>query len=173
MTCEFRSFQHRPGAQVVLTWPLGKDFLVSPLNWTVIECSLGIICISIPPMRPLLAKIFPAFISDYLSRYATFDGGHNYNSNVVSGHSKTRSGPLGTVMSPQAVHLDMDRQLEQFERMSGGGGGVDPGLEGCHQRKDWEKTIEMVRVDNASSTAKLTERTKENSDQESDCPRAL
>jgi hypothetical protein len=29
------------------------------LNWSVIECSLGIICVSIPSLRPLLNKIAP------------------------------------------------------------------------------------------------------------------
>ncbi|KAK0755136.1 hypothetical protein B0T18DRAFT_300858, partial [Schizothecium vesticola] len=34
-------------------------YLVSPLNWTIVECSLGIICVSIPPMRPLFNKLAP------------------------------------------------------------------------------------------------------------------
>jgi hypothetical protein len=32
---------------------------------SVVECSLGIICVSIPPLRPLMARIFPrAFDTD-------------------------------------------------------------------------------------------------------------
>ncbi|KAM7194241.1 hypothetical protein V8F33_007387 [Rhypophila sp. PSN 637] len=124
-------------------------YLVSPLNWTVIECSLGIICISVPPMRPLLAKIFPTFISDYLGRYATFGGSHHYNSNVASS-SKTRSRPRSTVRPPTG-HLDMERQLRHYEQMGGMG---EMGSLG-HQQS--EKTIEMVTMDNASSTAELTE----------------
>jgi hypothetical protein len=33
--------------------------LVSSLIWSIIECSIGIVCVSIPPIRPLLAKLFP------------------------------------------------------------------------------------------------------------------
>ncbi|KAM7185221.1 hypothetical protein V8F20_011903 [Naviculisporaceae sp. PSN 640] len=119
-------------------------YLVSPLNWTVIECSLGIICISVPPMRPLLAKIFPAFITEYLSRYGTVGGSHHYNSGAAS-NSKTRTRPMG--------------------------GDLETGR--GHQRKHSEKTIEMVTIDNASSTAELAKRAKDSSDNESSYPRAV
>ena len=33
--------------------------LVPCLNLSVIECSLGIICVSIPPLRPLAARVWP------------------------------------------------------------------------------------------------------------------
>ena len=33
--------------------------LVPCLNLSVIECSLGIMCVSIPPLRPLAARIWP------------------------------------------------------------------------------------------------------------------
>ncbi|KAK0629461.1 hypothetical protein B0T17DRAFT_457636, partial [Bombardia bombarda] len=42
-------------------------YLVSPLNWTVIECSLGIICVSVPPLRPLFVKLTPGFLTNYQS----------------------------------------------------------------------------------------------------------
>lgn len=32
---------------------------VSGLNWSTVECSLGIICVSIPLLRPLVAKMLP------------------------------------------------------------------------------------------------------------------
>ncbi|OCL03266.1 hypothetical protein AOQ84DRAFT_272316, partial [Glonium stellatum] len=37
---------------------------VLSLNWSIVECSLGIICVSIPPLRPLASRLFP---SDFLS----------------------------------------------------------------------------------------------------------
>jgi hypothetical protein len=33
--------------------------VVPCLNLSVIECSLGLICVSIPPLRPLAARIWP------------------------------------------------------------------------------------------------------------------
>ncbi|KAF2711595.1 hypothetical protein K504DRAFT_224701 [Pleomassaria siparia CBS 279.74] len=36
--------------------------VVPCLNLSVIECSLGIICVSIPPLRPLAAALFPKFL---------------------------------------------------------------------------------------------------------------
>ncbi|KAF2011955.1 hypothetical protein BU24DRAFT_352711 [Aaosphaeria arxii CBS 175.79] len=35
---------------------------VTCLNLSIIECSLGIICVSIPPLRPLAVKLFPAIL---------------------------------------------------------------------------------------------------------------
>lgn len=118
-------------------------------------------------MRPLLAKIFPAFITDYLSRYGTFRGSDNYTSGAGN-PSKSRSRPRSTVICPQTGHLETGSQLRQYEQMGSdleGGGG--------HERRHSEKTIEMVTIDNASSTAELTERAKETSDNESYYPRTI
>jgi hypothetical protein len=64
--CQFARFaQHghylyasnRPSFDVIrLTNPVQ---CVPSLNLSVIECSLGIICVSIPPLRPLAVRIFP------------------------------------------------------------------------------------------------------------------
>ncbi|KEY66070.1 hypothetical protein S7711_08888 [Stachybotrys chartarum IBT 7711] len=35
------------------------DNLVGSLLWTIAECAIGIICVSLPPLRPLLASILP------------------------------------------------------------------------------------------------------------------
>lgn len=63
MTCEL-PILNCPFPEPILTT---ADYLVSPLNWTIIECSLGIICVSVPPMRPLLAKLAPPCFSSYIS----------------------------------------------------------------------------------------------------------
>lgn len=42
------------------------DHSVPAFNLSVTECSLGIICVSIPALRPLFQRMFPnSFRSDY------------------------------------------------------------------------------------------------------------
>ncbi|KAK3326898.1 hypothetical protein B0H66DRAFT_638090 [Apodospora peruviana] len=121
-------------------------YLASPLNWTVIECSLGIICVSIPPMRPLLAKISPRFLSDYLTRYSNSrTGGSRYQDN----NSRVWSSPRSKVF--ENIEHDMDRQLREFE------------FSNHHRRIDSgsNKTMEMQMVSVGNSTAQLTEPVKE------------
>lgn len=36
---------------------------VDGLNWSVVECALGIICVSIPPIRPLAIRVLPKYFS--------------------------------------------------------------------------------------------------------------
>jgi len=35
--------------------------IVSSLLWTLAECTIGIVCVSLPSLRPLLAKLLPEF----------------------------------------------------------------------------------------------------------------
>lgn len=37
-----------------------SDTIAEPLVWSVLECTISIVCISIPPMRPLFAKAAPS-----------------------------------------------------------------------------------------------------------------
>lgn len=78
-----------------------------PLNWTVIECSLGIICVSIPPMRPLLSRLLPNFLPTHLTG--------------TNGRSKSK-GSRATRRTQEEILEDMnrelDRQLMEFGRES-------------------------------------------------------
>ncbi|KAK0653064.1 hypothetical protein B0T16DRAFT_110725 [Cercophora newfieldiana] len=98
-------------------------YLVSPLNMTIIECSLGIICISIPPMRPLFKKLAPGLLTSYISR-------HTGAARSRTGASKlfSSSGNDGVSAAEQGVRVrkevtvtvedmdrEIDRQLMEFE----------------------------------------------------------
>lgn len=41
------------------------DSIAEPLVWSVLECTISIVCISIPPMRPLFAKAAPGMFEDH------------------------------------------------------------------------------------------------------------
>ncbi|KAK3935586.1 hypothetical protein QBC46DRAFT_46352 [Diplogelasinospora grovesii] len=84
-------------------------YLVSPLDWTVIECSLGIICVSIPPMRPLFAKLAPGLVSQYLSRHTAANAANKYDT------PGTRSQPRTQQEIIENINREMDRQLVEFE----------------------------------------------------------
>ena len=66
VTCESLSLVSAPFrsftvvGRCVGVWLTDVDQCVPCLNLSVIECTLGIICVSIPPLRPLLARIFPS-----------------------------------------------------------------------------------------------------------------
>jgi hypothetical protein len=90
---------------------------------TIIECSLGIICISIPPMRPLFKKLAPGLLTSYISR-------HTGVSRSRAGASKlfSSTGGDGVSSAEQGVRVrrdvsvtveemdrEMDRQLIEFE----------------------------------------------------------
>lgn len=82
-----------------------KDSLVSPLNWTVIECSLGIICVSVPPMRPLFSRLVPNFFPSHLS------GTRAYG---------TRTGQRTQEEMLEGMNRELDRQLLEFEKLDHG-----------------------------------------------------
>ncbi|KAL1848876.1 hypothetical protein VTK73DRAFT_10058 [Phialemonium thermophilum] len=78
--------------------------LATPLNWTVVECCLGIICVSIPPMRPLLSRLMPNFLPTHVS--------------------ESRSGPAQGSRGPQRtreealeeMNRELDRQLLEIAK---------------------------------------------------------
>ncbi|KAK3369815.1 hypothetical protein B0H63DRAFT_303061 [Podospora didyma] len=95
-------------------------FLVSPLNWTVIECSLGIICVSIPPMRPLFSRIAPEFLTNYVTRFTTTSGtanntGAGARSRAIDHNSQVMSQPRSYRDIMDEQNREMDRQLMKFE----------------------------------------------------------
>ena len=98
-------------------------------------------------MRPLFAKMFPVFLSDYLTRYATFrsGGSHRFPDNSNS-NSNAASRRRSTAYKRKSRDLEM--QLREFDMTD-------------RQRNHSEKTIEMIAIDNASSTAELTVRAKD------------
>ncbi|KAK3365498.1 hypothetical protein B0T24DRAFT_723232 [Lasiosphaeria ovina] len=104
-------------------------YLVSPLNWTVIECSLGIICVSIPPMRPLFSKLAPGFVSTYISQ-----GGTGVR---TGGGSRLRSQPRTREDAVGDLDREMDRQLMNFEMAD-------------HRRQLSEKSDATVSVEASS-----------------------
>ncbi|KAK4443072.1 hypothetical protein QBC34DRAFT_337518 [Podospora aff. communis PSN243] len=90
-------------------------YLVSPLNMTIIECSLGIICISIPPMRPLFKKLAPGLLTSYISR-------HTGVSRSRAGASKLFSSTDGVSSAEQGVRVRKEVRVtvenaELMERM--------------------------------------------------------
>ncbi|KAK3327030.1 hypothetical protein B0T19DRAFT_151123 [Cercophora scortea] len=89
-------------------------YLVSPLNWTIIECSLCIVCVSVPPMRPLLAKIFPHSVSNFITRMtAVKTATHRAANNKHSGHQLSQLRTHREMI--EDMENDMDRQLSLFE----------------------------------------------------------
>ncbi|KAK3358723.1 hypothetical protein B0T25DRAFT_73868 [Lasiosphaeria hispida] len=87
-------------------------FLVSPLNWTVIECSLGIICVSVPPMRPLFKRVAPGFLASYIGTRTAKTG----PSKLYDEGSRMRSQPRTQQEIVEDMNREMDRQLHEFER---------------------------------------------------------
>lgn len=91
---------------------MATDFLVSPLNWTVIECSLGIICVSVPPMRPLFKRVAPGFLASYIGTRTAKTG----PSKLYDEGSRMRSQPRTQQEIVEDMNREMDRQLHEFER---------------------------------------------------------
>ncbi|KAK1777076.1 hypothetical protein QBC45DRAFT_470501 [Copromyces sp. CBS 386.78] len=89
-------------------------YLVSPLNWTIIECSLGIICVSVPPMRPLLAKLAPPCFSSYLSE------GDEASKVYPGSQQRTQHGEDHRVMGMQLDEIDMAARREREMQSSTG-----------------------------------------------------
>ncbi|KAK3493606.1 hypothetical protein B0T13DRAFT_504088 [Neurospora crassa] len=90
-------------------------YLVSPLNWTIIECSLGIICVSIPPMRPLLAKLAPPCFSSYISE------GDQISKVYRGSQQRTqRQGEVQRVMGVQLEEIEMAARREREIQSSTG-----------------------------------------------------
>lgn len=53
------------GAPFDITWDLAPSVL-----WTVAECTIGICCVSVPPMRPLFGRLLPGV---FLTRRIPYD----------------------------------------------------------------------------------------------------
>ncbi|KAF2115424.1 hypothetical protein BDV96DRAFT_78329 [Lophiotrema nucula] len=71
------------------------------LNLSVIECSLGIICVSIPPLRPLATRLFP-------NGFRT--------SRSSSSNSARRSHPLKRVVRSSENNSGTDTQVDDIDR---------------------------------------------------------
>ncbi|KAK5651679.1 hypothetical protein OQA88_11745 [Cercophora sp. LCS_1] len=87
--------------------------LVTPLNWTIIECALGIICVSIPPMRPLFKKLAPGFLASYLTGHT---GARTGASKMYDEGSRMRSQrPRTQLEMEEQMGRELDRQLMEIE----------------------------------------------------------
>jgi hypothetical protein len=79
------------------------DNLLSTLIWSIIECSIGIICVSIPPIRPLFAHMFPQHF-----------GSRNYSHQQVTRNIYVS----GSVPRGTWVDLEEQRSTEHGEPVS-------------------------------------------------------
>ncbi|KAH8880312.1 hypothetical protein GQ53DRAFT_833471 [Thozetella sp. PMI_491] len=82
--------------------------LVPSLNWTVIECSLGIICVSVPPTRPLLTYAQTILSKPPFSLLSR-------SRKSKSGAEKTETEPRSRMKTAEEYEIEMDRALLQFE----------------------------------------------------------
>lgn len=122
------------------------DYLVSPLNWTIIECALGIICISIPPMRPLFKKLAPSFLASYLTRNTA---ARTRTGRLSKAYGDGGSQPHAQHEIIESMNREMDRQLMGFEL-------AEPQQ---HQRSEsGESEMELVFGENEKSSTEKTGR---------------
>lgn len=84
---------------------------MSPLNWTIVECSLGIICVSIPPMRPLFNKLAPGFLGSRGTRHGSLITSRGMGKIPEEGSSQSQ------LRSPHDVKmfLEADDRGAEFE----------------------------------------------------------
>lgn len=54
-----RSFRKASTTCLVLTRPGPADNLVTSLLLTITECTIGVVCVSLPSLRPIFAKCLP------------------------------------------------------------------------------------------------------------------
>lgn len=64
ITCKSPHTHLQPSTRVRQKLTTSSDSIAEPLVWSVLECTISIVCISIPPMRPLFAKAAPSVFSN-------------------------------------------------------------------------------------------------------------
>jgi hypothetical protein len=122
------------------------DNLVSSLIWSIIECSLGIICVAIPPMRPLLSRMFPKLLRS--QTYTTGARGNSYAMTPRKASAAAGGATIGSQkMRGSALVNSMDRDH-------------DPVLDG-HTLTEIEEGRAVSEVASSDvSTEELTEKSR-------------
>lgn len=131
-------------------------YLASPLNMTIVECSLGIICISVPPMRPLFKKLAPGFLASYITRHTGISrsrtGASKLFSETGGGSGEERvvrvKREVSVIVTLKEMDREVDRQLEEFEMSERKG-----------ERERGESRVGLVREEDEMETG--TERETE------------
>jgi len=98
----FRSTPILPN-HVLIYYP-PKDNLVSSLLWTIAECAIGILCVSIPSLRPLLARFFPGL---FKSQWTTHGGATGTNKSSASSHRRP-GGPGSKLSGPRVDDVPIE-----------------------------------------------------------------
>ncbi|KAF0318373.1 hypothetical protein K4K61_005006 [Colletotrichum sp. SAR11_59] len=80
---------------------------------TVLECDLGIICGSLPMLRPLFRRLASTYGSG--DRYASRPSGHNINLVTIGGTGRRRTHVKLSNPDPDTVNGDRDRDLHSSE----------------------------------------------------------
>lgn len=75
--------------------------VVTCLNLSVIECSLGIVCVSIPPLRPLAVRLFPSALRTDRSSSAK-----SPLHSLSQGWNKRRSERMNTITVEEGFTMD-------------------------------------------------------------------
>ncbi|KAL1902484.1 hypothetical protein Sste5346_001465 [Sporothrix stenoceras] len=78
--------------------------LVSSVMWTIAECTIGIVCVSLPPLRSLFAKFWPGVFGNVNNAHSSNGaggGGLGAKSNMSPHHPYARqpSGTMNTIGS--------------------------------------------------------------------------
>ncbi|OCK94201.1 uncharacterized protein K441DRAFT_637026 [Cenococcum geophilum 1.58] len=86
--------------------------VVSSLNWSIVECSLGIICVSVPPLRPLASWFLP---NDFLSQCQSSAPQSVPKRFTVGSTLRNTSGSAQSPNRTVDMYSEMDRQLLEME----------------------------------------------------------
>ncbi|CAK7211541.1 hypothetical protein SCUCBS95973_001150 [Sporothrix curviconia] len=72
--------------------------LVSSVMWTIAECTIGIVCVSLPPLRSLFAKFFPSIFGNVHS--GSHGGGvSGASGGGMAGYDSRQKSPLSPLSS--------------------------------------------------------------------------
>jgi hypothetical protein len=92
------------------------DQSVTSLNLSVIECSLGIICVSIPALRPMVIKMFPngSRVTRTVSSNAKTSNSQSLPLSTITPYPKT-----GKIQSQITYDTRSFERLSSFEERQG------------------------------------------------------
>jgi len=99
------------------------------MTWTIVECTLGIVCVSIPTLRPLVRKVFPNL----------FMANTSYNSYKMSNMSA--KGARGAEAAKKTAEEDIEAltpSTEEVDRSALPSGSISEISEGVGRHESTE-----------------------------------